>query len=217
MTVSTFGSVAHRCDREPWRPRCGYVGHVDLRTWIGSDLEGVHAKLTESVLGIVPMHRWAEQADDGGSSITHIVFHMARHQDLAVTTAIRNRSPLFNAHGAALGLGEAPPSVGIAEREDRATTAAIVPESLITYLEAVFAATGEWLDDVGTLALDTVPNTSDRLAGKAALSVEEFGWLHRMWDGKAVWWLVQWPVLGHAHAHIGEAISVRNRMGLSPF
>jgi len=32
-----------------------------------------------------------------------------------------------------------------------------------------------------------------------------------------VWWFLQWPVLGHGHAHVGEAISVRNRMGLSPF
>jgi hypothetical protein len=49
------------------------------------------------------------------------------------------------------------------------------------------------------------------------LSVGEVDWLHRMWADKPVWWLVQWPVVGHGHAHVGEAISVRNRMGLSPF
>ena len=38
-----------------------------------------------------------------------------------------------------------------------------------------------------------------------------------MWDGHTVDWFVQWPVLGHGQAHVGEAISVRNRMGLSPF
>ena len=38
-----------------------------------------------------------------------------------------------------------------------------------------------------------------------------------MWLDRPVWWLLQWPVLGHGNAHVGEAISVRNRMGLSPF
>jgi hypothetical protein len=67
------------------------------------------------------------------------------------------------------------------------------------------------------MALDTIPDTSRRLAILAGLPVEEVPWLHRMWADKGVWWLVQWPVLGHGHAHTGEAISVRNRMGLSPF
>ena len=38
-----------------------------------------------------------------------------------------------------------------------------------------------------------------------------------MWREKAIWWFVQWPVLGHGNAHVGEGIGVRNRMGLSPF
>jgi DinB family protein len=194
-----------------------YVELVDVRSWIGNDLDAVRSKLTDSILGVVPLERWVEQADGGGSSIAHIVFHVARHHDLAVTTAIRNRPPLFDAHCAALGLADAPSSVGLAEREDPTVTSAIPPESLVSFLDAVFAATKAWLDDVGDMALDTVPSTSDRLAGKAALSTDEVGWLYRMWADKAVWWLVQWPVIGHGHAHFGEAISVRNRMGLSPF
>src|SRR5258706_5525792 len=51
--------------------------------------------------------RWVEQADNGGSSIAHLLLHVARHQDLAVSTAIRNHPPLFAAHRAALGLDDA--------------------------------------------------------------------------------------------------------------
>lgn len=190
---------------------------MDVHTWIGNDLETVRSKLTDSVLSVVPAQRWVEQIDDGGSSIAYLLLHIARHQDLAVTTAIRNRPPLFTAHSTALGLADAPSSVGLPEREDPTVTSAIPPESLVNYLDTVFAATKAWLDDVGDMALDTVPSTSGRLASKAALSADEVGWLHRMWADKAVWWLVQWPVIGHGHAHVGEAISVRNRMGLSPF
>ncbi len=190
---------------------------MNVHTWIENDVDSVRTKLWDSVLRVVPRQRWVEQVDDGGSSIAHLVLHIARHQDLAVTTAIRDRTPLFAAHRAALGLAEAQSSVGLPEREDPATSRAVAIEPLVTYLETVFDATKAWLGDVGAMALDTIPDTSDRLATHAELSVDEVDWLHRMWAGKPVWWLVQWPVVGHGHAHVGEAISVRNRMGLSPF
>ncbi len=190
---------------------------MDVHTWIGNDLESVRSKVTESVLSMVPAQRWFEHVDDGGSSIAHLILHIARHQDLAVTTAIRDRPPLFSDHRAALGLADAPLSVGLPERENPALTSAIPADAVVKYFDAVFAATRAWLDNVGAMAFDTVPSTSRRLADKAALCADEVGWLHRMWADKPVWWLVQWPVIGHGHAHAGEAISVRNRMGLSPF
>jgi DinB superfamily len=190
---------------------------MDVHTWIANDLHSIRNKLSDSVLNVVPKQRWVEQADSGGSSITHLLLHVARHQDLAVTTAIRNHIPLYVAHRQDLGLEDAAMSAGLPEREDTAISAIVPIDSLLAYVDAVFDATGAWLDDVGTMALDTVVDTSRRLADKADLSIDDVGWLHRMWDDKPVWWLVQWPVIGHGHAHVGEAISVRNRMGLSPF
>jgi hypothetical protein len=67
------------------------------------------------------------------------------------------------------------------------------------------------------MALDTVPDTERRLTQVAGLDPDELGWLVRMWQGRTVSWLVQWPMLGHVNAHTGEAVSVRNRLGLSPF
>ena len=190
---------------------------MDVHTWIANDLQSVRSKLDDSVLNVIPAQRWFEHADDGGSSIAHLLLHVARHQDLALTTAIRNHPPLFASHGAALGLADAAPFAGLPEREDPSVTAALPLDSLVEYVDTVFAATATWVDGVGTMALDTIPDTSRRLTDKAALSTEDVGWLHRMWADKPVWWLVQWPIIGHGHAHVGEAISVRNRMGLSPF
>jgi hypothetical protein len=190
---------------------------MDVHTWIENDLDSVRGKFRDSVLSVVPAQRWVEQVDSGGSSIAHLVLHVARHQDLAITTAIRNRPPLFDAHREALGLDDAPPAVGLAERENPAVSAVLPAKPLSAYFDAVFDGTRSWLDDVGTMAFDTVPDTSRRLARKAMLGVDDVDWLHRMWTDKPVSWLVQWPVIGHGHAHAGEAISVRNRMGLSPF
>ena len=190
---------------------------MDVHLWISNDLESVRAKLSDSVLRMVPAQRWLEHVDEGGSSIAHLLLHIARHHDLAVTTAIRNHPPLFAVHREALGLAGTAPSAGLPEREDPALSDAILLEPLLGYFDAVFVATASWLDDIGSMALDTIPDTTRRLAGKASLSVDEVPWLHRMWVDKPVWWLLQWPVIGHGHAHVGEAISVRNRMGLSPF
>lgn len=190
---------------------------MDVHTWIANDLLSVQSKLLDSVLSVVPVQRWVEQVGDGGSSIAHLMLHIARHQDLAVTTAIRNHPPMFEAHRVALGLIDTPPSAGLSEREDTTLTAALSLDPLLTYVDDVFTASRSWLDKVGTMAFDTIPDTSNRLADLAALDVDDVGWLHRMWDDKPVSWLVQWPVVGHGHAHVGEAISIRNRMGLSPF
>ncbi len=190
---------------------------MNVHTWIANDLASVQSKLNDSVLIAVPRQKWLEHADDGGSSIAHLLLHVARHQDLAVTTAIRDHPPLFAAHRGALGLADEAPFAGLPEREDPAVTAAVALDPLLTYVDAVFDATRTWLDRVGSLVFDTVPDTDRRLSDLADLSVDDVGWLHRMWSDKPVSWLVQWPVIGHGHAHVGEAISVRNRMGLSPF
>ena len=125
---------------------------------------------------------------------------------------------MFVAHRAALGLDDAAPSAGLPEREDPAVTAVIAARPAARVRRrGLRMRPRTWLDDVGTMALDTVPDTSRRLVDKAALAVDDVDWLHRMWSDKPVWWLVQWPVVGHGHAHVGEAISIRNRMGLSPF
>lgn len=190
---------------------------MDLLEWIGTDLTGLRSRLFDSVVSGVPTQRWHESVDGAGSSIAHLLLHLARHHDLAVSTAIRNHPPRFTEHRSALGLADESAWAGLAEREDPQVSARVAPEALVDYVNDVFAASGSWLDRVGTMALDTIPDSGNRLRELGGLPVDDVPWLHRMWSGKAVWWLVQWPVLGHGHAHTGEAISVRNRMGLSPF
>jgi hypothetical protein len=180
--------------------------HTDLRT-----------RLFDQVLARVPSERWAEQVGGGGSSLAWIVMHLARHQDLAVSTAVRDRAPLFATHREALGLDDAPIWAGIPEKEDRRVSAAVPPEALVAYTTAVFDATGEWLDVVAPMAFDTIPNTAWRLAELAGLPADDLGWLFSMWGGRTVAWFAQWPVLGHGNNHVGEAIALRNRLGLSPF
>lgn len=190
---------------------------MDLRSWLLDAHSDVHDRLRGQIIRLVPMGRWTEHADGGGSSIAGLLLHLARHQDLALATAIRDHAPLYLDHCVALGLADAPTWAALSEREDLAITTAVPAGALIDYVDAVFAATTDWLDHLSLMALDTVPDTTIRLADRAGLPHEHVDWLYSMWAGRTVGWLVQWPIIGHGHAHAGEATSVRNRMGLSPF
>jgi len=195
------------------------VADVDLRSWLLDAHRDMRARLDGAVLAKVPVERWTEQADGGGSSITWLVLHLVRHHDLALHTAVRNRPPLFVQHVEALGLDPAVVSTGagLTEREDQAVSAALLPTALVDYAGAVFDATEQWLQQLSAMAMDSVPDSTRRLTRQAALDPDEFGWLLSMWRDRPVHWLVQWPMLGHANAHIGEAIAVRNRLGHNPF
>ncbi|MFZ4719400.1 MAG: hypothetical protein ACOYMR_08235 [Ilumatobacteraceae bacterium] len=190
---------------------------MDLHQWMLTDLAGVRTKLFDSVVRLVPIERWHEPADGGGSTLTHLLLHIARHQDLAVTAVARAHDALYLQHRDALGLGAAPAGAGLAEKEDPAISASVTPEPLLDYVHAVFDATQAWLEPLATPVLDHVPDSGTLLTRHAALAETDLPWLYGMWRDKPLWWFVQWPVIGHGNAHVGEGISVRNRMGLSPF
>ena len=124
---------------------------------------------------------------------------------------------MFATHAAALGLTGADPASGLPEKEDVGICAVVGAASLLGYVDAVFAASERWIREGGAASLDDVPDMAARLRHEAGIDPQRFDWLYGMWSGKSIGWLVQWPIIGHGHSHVGEAISVRNRMGLSPF
>jgi predicted Zn-dependent protease with MMP-like domain len=190
---------------------------MDLHQWMLNDLAAVRDKLLDSVVSLIPTERWLEQVDGGGSSVTHLLLHIARHQDLAVTSVIRNHDTRFLDHRDALGLLDAPVGAGLSEREDTEVSRQVAPDALLAYVREVFDATQEWLEPLGSMVLEHVPDSHHRLTHHGGLQQDEVPWLYRMWHDQPIWWFIQWPVIGHGNAHVGEGISLRNRMGLSPF
>lgn len=192
---------------------------MDLRDWMISDHAGVLGRFEQAIAAHVPRDRWTEQADDGGTSIAALLYHLTRHQDLAITVAVSGRTPVLAGHADALGVAGLSSSAGLSETEDRTLTARLDLTALQAYAAAVHASTQDVLagpTDWST-ALDETPATGERLETLAGVLAADVPWLHAMWGGKSVAWLVQWPGIGHGHAHVGEATSIRNRMGLSPF
>ena len=192
---------------------------MNLQQWIASDHSSVLARLDNAIVAHVPVEHWKTSgpADAPSPSITWLLFHMTYHQDLALNTAVRNHPPLLAEHRDRLGIGHLPPSAGLSESEDRAVTDAVDVVSLRTYVDAVESASAAWIDTMSLMALDTVPSASWRLEHKAGIPADgDLSWLHSMWTGKTVAWFVQWECIGHRHAHVGEMLAIRNRLGLSP-
>jgi hypothetical protein len=188
---------------------------MDLHSWMVNDVADVRRRLS-GVLDGVPPSRWKDPAPGDTPSIAHLALHLTRHQDLAVTTAVRDHAPRYLDHRAALGLGEHPVWAAIGETEEPDVMAALDLDALVAYVDDVFSATGSWLDGLGTLVLDSVPDTPRRLTDLAGIPAS-MDWLVAMWSGKPTWWFVQWPVIGHGHAHVGQAGAVRAALGFSPF
>lgn len=188
---------------------------MKVRDWMLADHADVHERFERGVAARVPVERWTEHADGGGSSIAWLVLHHTYHQDLAVNTVIRAHDPVLAAWRTRLGLDGFDPSTGLPEAEDVAAVAALDLDALGAYATAVHATTQAWMHDVATSALDTYTDASARIA-RVGVSADEVGWLHAMWDGKPVSWFVRWEAIGHGHTHVGEMVSVRNRLGLSP-
>jgi hypothetical protein len=200
----------------PRVPRCGNVPDVKVRDWMLADHADVRERFERGVAGRVPIERWGEHADGGGSSIAWLVLHHTYHQDLAINTAVRDRDPLLVTWRDELGLAGFGAGAGLPESEDTDVVDALDFAVLADYAAAVHSTTQAWMHDVATSALDTFTDAPRRIAG-VGVSEQEVGWLHAMWEGKPVSWFVRWEAIGHGHTHVGEMVSVRNRLGLSPF
>jgi DinB superfamily len=189
---------------------------VDLRDWIVDEHANALARFEQSIVTVVPRERWTDQAGDGGSSIAFLAFHTAYHEDLAVNAVLRGAPTVLGTRRDGLGLGGLDAASGLAEAEPRELTTALDLDALGDYVRAVHAATAGHLAELDTASLERPAGGPD---GLAAAGVDEAAvpWLYRMWDGKPAAWFLQWEAIGHRVNHLGEMVSVRNRLGLSPF
>jgi hypothetical protein len=190
---------------------------MDLREWIVTEHDGVRTRFVQSVRDIVPVDRWKERPGEGGSSIAYLVYHAASHQDVALSSVIGGRAPLRVEWAARLGLAGVPADHGLGETEVLDLTDALALEHLDAYADAVTQGCRLILEQLDVESLDAVPDAPKGLGELAGVGEDAAPWLFRMRDGKPASFFVSWEDIGHGLNHLGEMVSVRNRMGLSPF
>lgn len=188
---------------------------VDLHSWIAADLDSLRNRLAGGVFSIIPAERMTERVDDGGIAPVYVAWHTARHHDLAVNGVLRRAPEVLDDWADRVGVtGET--WRGLAEAEDLELVPQLDPEAVGQYLLAVIEESAAWVTDADLAVLDATPDSSAALR-RVGTPEDRFDWLYAMWAGKPGTFFLSWEAVGHGYNHLGELISIRNRMGLSPF
>ena len=185
---------------------------MDLAGWLVAELDENVGRLQDQVLAVVPLERRLERMPDG-NSITWATYHVARHATLALQV---------------LGARSFDPDPGLAAFVPEATVGGaglqevqqpwiddLDPEAVDAYALSVLGDVRDYLAAIEPAELDPVPDVASALT-RAGVDPVAFGWLQRLWSQPSGF-IVRWPLLGHVTHHVGEMITVRNLMGLSPF
>jgi len=189
--------------------------HMDLRSWIIADLRGLRMRLENGVLNTIPSSRRDERPDGGGIAPTYVLWHTARHHDVAVNRVLRRTDEVVNDWTDRLGVAT-DLWRGLAEGEDADLVDELDPEAVGHYALAVISATLSWMETADLAVIDTVPDSGVALS-ELGTPADRFDWLYSMWHGKPAIFFLQWAAIAHGYNHLGELVSIRNRMGLSPF
>lgn len=182
---------------------------MDIATWLVASLDDTTERMRSQVLEIVPLDRRQERLPDG-NPIVWTAYHSARHAEVALRVlGAASSADADGIPGAAREPGEGLQEVA------RPWVTDLDPQVVDRYAGSVF---GDVRRALAGLTADDLDRPVDVAAGLAEQGVdtEQWGWLVRTW-GTTVADLVRWPLLAHITHHVGEMITVRNLMGLSPF
>jgi len=188
---------------------------MDLRTWLASDLQSLRERLNQSVLSTIPSSRMAERVDGGGTAPVYVLWHTARHHDLAVNGVLRHTDEVLTGWTNQVGV-TADTWRGLAEAEDIDLVEQLDPTAVGHYTMAVIDSTLDWIVDGDLKVLDSMVDGATTLS-RIGTPEDRFDWLYSMWDEKPGHFFLSWEAIGHGVSHLGELTSIRNRMGLSPF
>ena len=156
---------------------------MDLKAWIVDDLRSLRNRIDRGVLGLMPPERRDERADGGGIAPTYILWHLARHHDVAVNGVLRGGGGVVERWTGRIGIDE-DLWRGLAEAEDTELVEVLDPEAVGAYALEVIESTAAWLDDDGLPDLAAPPDSAGAL--RAADAPEDrFDWLYSMWEGQS--------------------------------
>ena len=188
---------------------------MQLTEWIRADVASLRQRVEGGFIDVVPHGRWNEHVDGGGVAPLYVLWHTARHHDVAVNGVVRGAEAVLDDWHDRVGL-DGDVWRGLAEGQDQQLVDQLDPAAVGEYFRAVLDHTIAWLDESPVIEPSAIPDSSSALSA-IDTPHDRFDWLYNMWADKPVHFFLSWEAVGHGYNHLGELLSIRNRMGLSPF
>ena len=188
---------------------------MTVESWVAAELSSLRQRLQAGFINAVPADRWRETVDGGGVPALYVAWHTARHHDLCVNVILRGTSEVLDGWRDRVGIS-GDTWRGLAEAQDHELIEQLDPAVVGQYLLAVLDESIQWLETADLADLDAVPDSAAALAS-IGTPTDRFDWLYDLWQGKPRQFFLSWEAVGHGYNHLGELISLRNRLGLSPF
>ena len=155
---------------------------MDLSDWVTGELQSLRQRLAGGVLEQIPPERHSEYVDGGGVPVTYVLWHLARHHDVAVNRLLRGRPEVVGEWTDRLGVST-DLWRGLAEGEDQDLVADLDPVTVSDYTLAVIDESIGWTRTADLTTIDHVPDSGAALADLGAPE-NSFDWLYSMWAGK---------------------------------
>ncbi|HLF69623.1 MAG TPA: DinB family protein [Actinomycetota bacterium] len=182
-----------------------------LLDWIRDEYRWVRSMIERDVLKGLSSEEIKTQLPTG-NSIAWVMWHLARIEDMAVTSVIRREPQVFLSFGSRLGTKQTGTGNSFGDEELAELTDSLDVVVLLEYWREIGVGTRDWLGSV-TLEELTKPISFEELAKvfpEGVVGIPSYS--VRDWDGKPPAYLLKWPVILHGYIHIGEMVTIRGSL-----
>jgi hypothetical protein len=151
----------------------------------------------------------------GHSSIAWFLWHIARCEDVAINTVLRDRPQVLDEDDWSSQMRVERRDIGTAMTDEQvdALSSAVDLAALRAYRDAVGRATRAWAADLDLAALDTPVADAGRRSAAAGAFGAGAGWITDFWDGRTRGWFLGWLGVGHHYMHLAECIHIAQMLG----
>lgn len=177
---------------------------------------GVRFAFENTIKSVFTPEEMKGRVDDQGNSISWLVWHMARSEDVVTNTILQGTPQLLTQDGwqDRIGIDAMHIGTGLGEEGAAEITKQINVEAADEYWQAVAKVSYEWLKSIKPEDLDVVPDLSERLSTiPPILAAGENQGPIQFWNGLDAGRLFSAIVVGHGYIHVGQMQEIGGRLG----
>jgi hypothetical protein len=191
---------------------------VDTMAFFRARYDDLHGRFTDDVVSGLTENQVRCRPHPGVNTITWLLWHIARAEDIGVNRFVVDGPEVFDAEGwrERLGVSRRDLGTGMDDVEVDELSAQVDVTALRAYWDAVGRRTPAVLKSVTPDALDAV--VTEQLARRVGIEEGALGergrWVAEYWTGRSRGWFLGQLALVHSYGHIYEARVVRGLWGM---